>query len=58
MILDEATSGLDPSDREKILNDVKDLTLRDKITVLTITHLESEINDATKMLKIEKGKIF
>ena len=57
LILDEATSGLDPSGREKILADVKDLTLRDKITVLTITHLESEINDVTKILKIEKGRI-
>ncbi|PPR46758.1 MAG: Energy-coupling factor transporter ATP-binding protein EcfA1 [Alphaproteobacteria bacterium MarineAlpha5_Bin9] len=57
LILDEATSGLDPSARELILNDIKKLTKEDKITVLTITHLENEITDVDRVIKIEKGKI-
>lgn len=57
LILDEATSGLDPAAREKILLDLKELTSKDKITILTITHLESEIKDVEKIIKLEKGKI-
>tara|TARA_B100000686_G_scaffold92354_1_gene98843 strand:- start:286 stop:933 length:648 start_codon:yes stop_codon:yes gene_type:complete len=57
LILDEATSGLDPKAREKILSDIKELTIKDKITILTITHLESEIQDANRIIKIDKGKI-
>ena len=58
LILDEATSGLDPNAREKILFDLKKLTDENKITILTITHLESEIKDANRILKFENGMIF
>ncbi len=58
LILDEATSGLDPNAREKILFDLKKLSDENKITILTITHLESEIKDANRILKFENGKIF
>tara|TARA_B100000579_G_C22828206_1_gene854433 strand:+ start:239 stop:877 length:639 start_codon:yes stop_codon:yes gene_type:complete len=58
LILDEATSGLDPTAREKILFDLKKLSDENKITILTITHLESEIKDANRILKFENGKIF
>ena len=58
LILDEATSGLDPTAREKILFDLKKLSEENKITILTITHLESEIKDANRILKFENGKIF
>jgi len=57
LILDEATSGLDPSTRQQILSDLKNLIKEKKITVLTITHLESEITDVNKIIKLEKGKI-
>tara|TARA_B100000700_G_C14823592_1_gene751172 strand:- start:96 stop:734 length:639 start_codon:yes stop_codon:yes gene_type:complete len=57
LILDEATSGLDPSTRQQILLDLKNLTKENKITILTITHLESEITDVNKIIKLEKGKI-
>ena len=57
LILDEATSGLDPSTREKILFDLKVLIKENKITILTITHLESEITDVNKVIKLEKGKV-
>ena len=58
LILDEATSGLDPNAREKILFDLKKLSDENKITILTITHLESEIKDASRILKFENGMIF
>ncbi len=57
LILDEATSGLDPSTRQQILSDLKKLIEENKITILTITHLESEITDVNKIIKLEKGKI-
>ena len=57
LILDEATSGLDPSTRQQILSDLKNLIKEKKITILTITHLESEITDVNKIIKLEKGKI-
>ena len=57
LILDEATSGLDPSTRQQILSDLKNLIKEKKITKLTITHLESEITDVNKIIKLEKGKI-
>ena len=56
--MDEATSGLDPNAREKILFDLKKLSDENKITILTITHLESEIKDANRILKFENGMIF
>ena len=58
LILDEATSGLDPNAREKILFDLKKLSDENKITILTITHLESENKDANRILKFENGMIF
>ena len=58
IVLDEPTSGLDPTAREKILFDLKKLSDENKITILTITHLESEIKDANRILKFENGKIF
>ena len=58
LILDEATSGLDANAREKILFDLKKLSDENKITILTITHLESEIKDANRILKFENGMIF
>ena len=58
LILDEATSGLDPNAREKILFDLKKLSDENKITILTITHLESEIKDANRILKFENGMMF
>ena len=57
LILDEATSGLDPATREQILFDLKELVQENKITILTITHLKSEITDVNKVIKLEKGKI-
>ena len=58
LVLDEATSGLDPNAREKILFDLKKLSDENKITILTITHLESEIKEANRILKFENGMIF
>ena len=57
LILDEATSGLDPAARKNILMDLKKLTVDDNMTILTITHLESEISDVNRVIKLDKGRI-
>ena len=57
LILDEATSGLDPESRKNILTYIKDLNKDQKLTIISITHLKDETKDVHKVLELKKGKI-
>ena len=57
LILDEATSGLDPESRKNILSYIKDLNKDQKLTIISITHLKDETKDVDKVLELKKGKI-
>lgn len=57
LLLDEATVGLDLKSRFDILNYVRDLVLREGLSVLWITHLFDEVNEDDDISIIKAGKI-
>ncbi|MBF0746404.1 energy-coupling factor transporter ATPase [Gemella sp. 19428wG2_WT2a] len=58
LILDEATSMLDPKSRKEILNYIKKINVEEKISVISITHDAEELAYSNNVLFIDKGKIF
>lgn len=57
LLLDEATVGLDLKSRFDILNYVRDLVKREKLSVLWITHLFDEVNENDDISIIKSGEI-
>ena len=57
MILDEATSMLDPSGREDVMKTVFRLNRQEGLTVIHITHLMHEVVNADRVIVMEKGEI-
>lgn len=57
LILDEATSMLDPLARESILNYIKRINKDNNLTVLSITHDVEELKYSDSILLLNKGKI-
>ena len=55
LILDEATSMLDPEGREELMKVIA--SLREKIAVLHITHNVEEAIEADEVLVMDEGKI-
>lgn len=55
LILDEATSALDAKTENIIVNEIKQL--KDKITIVAISHRLSTVRDCDLIYKIENGKI-
>ena len=58
IILDEATSMLDPRGREEVLNTVRELMKEQKLTVLSITHDLEEAAKADRMIVMNQGKLY
>ncbi len=57
LILDEATVGLDVSNREVLLQHVRGLCQQEKLAVLWTTHLIDEIQAEDSVVILKKGKI-
>ncbi|NNU85060.1 energy-coupling factor ABC transporter ATP-binding protein [Geobacillus sp. BMUD] len=57
IILDEATSMLDPRGREEVLETVRRLNRRQRITVLSITHDLEEAAKADRIIVMNKGQV-
>ncbi|QNQ81379.1 energy-coupling factor transporter ATPase [Lactobacillus sp. PV034] len=57
IILDEATSMLDPEGRKDVLSLIRDLQDKKNITVLSITHSIEEIEKSDRILVLNKGKL-
>lgn len=57
IILDEATSMLDPEGRNEILSIIRQLQKEKNITVLSITHNIEEINKSDRVLVLNKGNL-
>lgn len=57
LILDEPTTGLDPSTRKNLWNIIRDLRIKRKMTVFLTTHYMEEAADADYVVIIDKGKI-
>lgn len=57
MILDEATSMLDPRGRREVLQTVKEVKERENLTVLSITHDVDEAAASDRVLVMKSGQI-
>ena len=58
LILDEPTAGLDPRGRDEILNQIKLLYKKEKITIILVSHSMEDIAKLVdKILVMNKGKI-
>ncbi len=57
IVLDEATTMLDPAGRDEVLTTIRDLNRRDGITVVLITHALDEVTDATRVLALDAGRV-
>lgn len=57
LILDEPTTGLDPSARREVWSTVEQLRKKTKMTVFLTTHYMEEAAGADKIIIISKGKI-
>jgi energy-coupling factor transport system ATP-binding protein len=57
LILDEATTMLDPSGRAEVLDAVAGLNRRDGITVILISHALEDLVDAHRVLALDEGRI-
>ncbi|MBA4537044.1 energy-coupling factor ABC transporter ATP-binding protein [Bacillus aquiflavi] len=58
IILDEATSMLDPRGREEVLNTVRELKNNSEITVISITHDLEEAAKADRIIVMNKGQVY
>ncbi|MCM3570094.1 energy-coupling factor ABC transporter ATP-binding protein [Neobacillus mesonae] len=58
IILDEATSMLDPRGREEVLETVRALKNEKSLTVISITHDLEEAAKADRMIVMNKGEVF
>jgi energy-coupling factor transport system ATP-binding protein len=58
IILDEATSMLDPIGREEVLETVRKLNEDQKMTVISITHDLDEAAKADRIIVMNKGKVY
>tara|TARA_B100001093_G_scaffold501880_1_gene554108 strand:+ start:596 stop:2341 length:1746 start_codon:yes stop_codon:yes gene_type:complete len=56
LILDEPTSSLDSETEQKFLKSLKNL--KNKVTVIFISHKETNFKDADRVIKITDGRIF
>ena len=58
LVLDEPTAMLDPSGRNEVMDILKKLNKRGKITIIFITHLMEEAAESKRIVVLDKGKIF
>jgi energy-coupling factor transport system ATP-binding protein len=58
IILDEATSMLDPQGRQEVLQTIRELKETSSLTVISITHDLEEAAKADRILVLNKGEVF
>ena len=57
IILDEPTAMLDPNGRHEVIEAVRELNRREKITVILITHYMEEVIHSDRVFVMDRGKI-
>ncbi|MDO8685218.1 MAG: energy-coupling factor transporter ATPase [Clostridiales bacterium] len=57
IVLDEATSMLDPSGRKEVMAVLKALNKNEKITIIHITHHMDEARQADRIIVMDKGSV-
>lgn len=58
ILLDEATSMLDPKGRHEVIQTINELRKNKQITVISITHDLDEAAKADRIIVLNKGKVF
>lgn len=58
IILDEATSMLDPIGREEVIETIRELNVQHGITVLSITHDLDEAAKADRIIVMNEGQVY
>ncbi|QQZ09577.1 energy-coupling factor ABC transporter ATP-binding protein [Heyndrickxia vini] len=58
IILDEATSMLDPKGRQEVLETIRELKDKLGLTVISITHDLEEASKADRMIVLNRGEVF
>jgi len=56
IVLDEATSMLDPKGRDEVLSTIRALNKNEKLTVIMITHFMEEAISADRIIVLNKGE--
>lgn len=57
IILDEATSMLDPEGREEVISTIKKIKEESQLTVISITHDIDEAANANRILVMRQGEL-
>lgn len=57
IILDEATSMLDPEGREEVISTIKKIKEENNLTVLSITHDIDEAANANRVMVMRQGEL-
>ncbi len=57
IVLDEPTAMLDPIGRKEVIQTIRELNQREKVTVLLITHYMEEVIQADKVIVMDQGKV-
>ncbi|WP_208559230.1 ABC transporter ATP-binding protein [Marinilactibacillus kalidii] len=57
LLLDEITSALDAENQEIILSLLNERNQKDGVTILKVTHDETEIAESTRVIRIVKGRM-
>ncbi|MGX6428048.1 ABC transporter ATP-binding protein [Levilactobacillus yonginensis] len=57
LILDEVTAGLDAENKSFVWQMIRHFNQEDKLTIIAITHDQSEIDDAQRLVMVENGRI-
>lgn len=58
ILLDEATSMLDPLGREEVMNTVRELNKKEGLTVISITHDLEEAAKADRVIVLNGGRLY
>lgn len=57
IILDEPTAMLDPNGRKEVINTIKELNKKEKVTIILVTHYMDEVIDADYVYVMDKGGV-
>ena len=57
LIMDEATNALDIDTEKKLLKELSDKNIREKITIISISHKESALSCCNKVYTLDKGRL-
>ncbi len=57
IVLDEPTAMLDPNGRKEVLEAVRELNRKEKVTVILITHYMEEVIHADRVYVMDSGNV-